>query len=144
MEKWLKKLDDFFEDLFLKKLPSLPKNFQEIITKALPWLILVVVLITIPGVLAGLGFGAVAVPFWIFGGGQNFGWMFAFLLNLIKLALMAVALPALFNKNKKGWQLLYWSTLLGVINSIVFISLGGLVGVGIGLYVLYQIRSSYK
>lgn len=144
MEEWLKKLNDLFEDLFLKKLPSLPKNAKEVIVKVLPWLILVFAVISIPGILAGLGFGAIAAPFWIFGGGRNLVWMLGFLLTLIQLGLGVIALPALFNSKKKGWQLLYWSSLLNLLGSILLISLPGVLGAGIGLYLLYQIRSSYK
>jgi len=144
MNEWLKKIDGLFEDLFLKKLPSLPKNAKQIIVKALPWLILVLTIIALPGIIAGLGLGTLAVPFWVFGGARSLGWMFAFLLNLLKIVLTAAAIPALFNNKKKGWELLFYSSLLGILSNVLFVSLGGLVGVAIGFYFLYQIKSSYK
>ena len=144
MEQWFKKLDGFLEDLFLKKLPPLPKNARELITKALPWLVLILVLTAIPGTLAALGLGAIATPFWILGGGRNFIWMIAFLLSLAQIVLMAMALPALFSNGKKGWQFLFYSSLLSLLSSLLFVSLGNLVIVGISFYLLYQVKSSYK
>ncbi len=144
MNEWMKKLDNFFQDLFLKKAPGLPDKAKEWIVKAVPWLALVFGIMAIPGLLAIFGFGAITTPFWVLRGTRSFGYLIGFAVSAIQVVLQLVAVTYLFKKVQKGWQLLYWATLLSVVSAILHVSGFGLVGAGVSLYLLYQIKSFYK
>jgi len=144
MQDWLNKLDKFFTKIFLNKLPQLSKNARAWIVKGLPWLILAFALLAIPGIIAGLGIGALATPFWLLGGRNYIGRMLIFFLNLVVIVLEIIAIPLLFKRVKKGWQLLFQATLLGLAGNILGFSIIGLIITGITLYFLYQIKSAYK
>jgi hypothetical protein len=70
---------------------------------------------------------------------------------LISLAFMAVtiviyvmALPGLFKRTKKSWNLMFYALLVSSLNSLVHMDLIGLViGFVLGTYILFQIRSYY-
>lgn len=79
-----------------------------------------------------------------------------FWLSLIVLAIQAVlyiaAYPGLKAKKKSGWNLLFYAALVnfayGVVSVFSDYSYGGgligtIVGTGLGLYFLFQIRSNY-
>lgn len=143
MDQYLEKLDAFFKDLFIEKAPSLPKNAKEWIVKVAPWLVLVFGLMALPGILAILGFGAITAPIWVFSRHSPF-YLFGATIGIIQIILELVAVPHLFKRDKRGWKLLYWSGLLGLLASIVQLSVSSLIFVVIGLYFLYQVKEYYN
>jgi len=144
MNDWLKKLDQIFTDLFLKKAPGLPEKAKEGIVKVTPWLALVFGVMAIPGILAVLGFGAVAAPFWALKGVRSLGYLVALAIGIVQIVTELVAVPHLFKKAKRGWNLLYWGTLLSVVSALLHFSGFGIVFAGLTLYLLYQIKAFYK
>lgn len=145
MEEWMKKLDEFFTKLFVEKAPKLSEKGKGWIVKILPWLTLILGLVALPAILAGLGLGAIVTPFLILGGGtKHLGWSFLFLISAIQTIMELVAVPGLFKKSKKGWQLLYWANLLGLASSVLSFSGMGLVITAVSLYLLYQIKNNYR
>ncbi|MFH1601868.1 MAG: chromate transporter [Candidatus Shapirobacteria bacterium] len=134
MEIWLKKLDNFFNDLFLKKAPQLSIKFRQGIVKYLAWIILFFVVLSIPGIFSSLISGLIP---------SSLAGIVFFLLGASQVVLEAIALPGLFSKTRKGWQLLYYSGLVGIFASLFSLSLFSLIFTGVGLYFLYQIRSCY-
>lgn len=143
MQDVLKKLDKFLEDLFVKKAPALPKGGKEWLVKALPWLMLIFGLMALPNLFSVLGFGMAGVPFWMMG--KYTSRVFTgFLFSLTQTALSLLAVSFLFKKAKKGWQLLFWAMLVGIINTLFYFSPGGLLMMAVSLYFLYQIKSYYK
>jgi len=143
MNKWLKKIDEFFEDLFLKKLPQLSGKIRGNIVKFLPWLILVSVALSFPGILAGMGIGLIASPF-VFLSQKGGLHIIRFLISIAQFVFSALAISYLFKVKKKGWQLLYWSMLLSLVGAVLYFSGLGVLITGLELYFLYQIKSSYK
>jgi len=144
MNDWLKKLDGFFADLFLKKAPQLSENSRGWIIRLMPWLALIFGLMALPGVLAGLGLSTIGAPFWILAGGRHFGWLIGFLIGTAQVIIELMAVPDLFKKVKRGWQLIYWASLLGIISSLFYFSGTGLVMCAASIYFLYQVKSAYK
>jgi hypothetical protein len=104
--------------------------------------------------LAGLG---VVSSFGVtYGSGRLFvaAWL-ALLAMLGYLIVLAVAIPKLKNKQARGWDLMYYSTLAffiySVVNTLSYINAGtlfslllNLAGLFVGLYVLFQVRSKFK
>lgn len=143
-QKWMKKMDKFFTDFFTKKLPSLPKKAKDWLVKTIPYLALIFGVLAIPGLLAAAGFGAMTAPFWAFRGIRSLGYTLGFLLSCVQVVMQLMAVSPLFKRAKRGWQLLYYSSLLSIIGSIINTSVAGLVMVGVSLYLLYQIKANYK
>ncbi|PIV09853.1 chromate transporter [Candidatus Roizmanbacteria bacterium CG02_land_8_20_14_3_00_36_15] len=126
-------------DLYLgKKAPQLPQGLREFLVKIAPYLAIVgVVIVTIlapfsflGGLKGGLGYGS--------------GLIFT-LVTLVMLIMEAMAVPGLFKRTTKGWRLLYYAALVSGVQTLLSFNLGGLViGTGISLYILFQVRGYYK
>lgn len=133
-------------DLF-SGLPSLPANVKSFLVKVAPYYALVSIVLALPFILALFGFSAMAGKMmlasgaWMYAGGGILGAV----LTLASAVCLALAVSGLFAHRASGWKLLYYSTLLNAIGSLIrFDIFGFLIGTGISLYVLFQIRSSYK
>lgn len=147
---YLTQLENLLEEYLVKKAPSLPKNIKEFIVKFAPWITIVIMLFAIPAVLLVLGLGALVAPFTVFlGPGYAVGYGVGYVVSMVVLALSivleAMAIPGLFARSKKGWQLVFYATLVGFVSNLVgFQIVSGLIGALIGLYLLFQVREYYK
>jgi hypothetical protein len=64
---------------------------------------------------------------------------------MASLGLTVWALPGLFKRKMLSWNLMFYATLVMGVYNLVTLSLGSLViGTGLSLYVLYQIKGYYK
>lgn len=140
------KLEDTLELYLLKKAPSLPEGIKEAIVKFGPWIVLILLIMTLPVILAVFGLGALILPFSVVGGaGFGLTYLLSLGLTIVMLVLEAMAIPGLFKRQMKAWKLLYYATLVGAVQNVVSFNLGGLIiGTLLGLYILFQIRSYYK
>lgn len=134
-------------DLYLnQKAPSLPESWQKFIVKILPWLTLIFFLLSLPAVLAFVGINTLLSPVsYLQGIATGFNYTLAAVFIIITLALEGLAIPGLFKKIRRGWLLLYYSTLVNALYSLIVFNLVGLVlGTLISLYILFQVRSYYS
>ncbi len=140
------KLEDTLELYLLKKAPSLPEGIKEAIVKFGPWIVLILLIMTLPVILAVFGLGALILPFSVVGGaGFGLTYLLSLGLTIVMLVLEAMAIPGLFKRQMKAWKLLYYATLVGAVQNVVSFNLGGLIiGTLLGLYILFQISSYYK
>ncbi len=142
----LKQLEDLL-DLYLgQKAPSLPDNFKEVIVNFAPWLIIIMVVLASPAILAVLGIGTLLAPF-SFLGGVRYGATFSLYLLIlaVSLVLEVLAVPGLFKRTIKAWRLVFYATLVSAVSSLSHGDLGGLIiGTGLSLYVLFQVKKYYK
>lgn len=141
------KLEDTLETYLVDKAPfQLPTGAKEFIVKYGPWIALVMLVLSLPMILLAFGLGALVAPFALLGGvqaGVGFGLGMIFSLGMIIIE--AIAIPGLFKRKLSAWRLMYYSTLLGGIQALISFNLGGLViGTGLSLYILFQIKSYYK
>lgn len=134
-------------DLYLgQKAPALPANWKEVLVKVAPWVVLVLLVLSLPAVLALLGIGALLSPLSFAAGGAMGGatYMLSMVLLIISLVLEALAIPGLFKKSRQGWTFLYYSTLVSIVSSLVsFNVIGGLLFSLISLYLLFQVKNLY-
>ncbi len=139
------KLEKVLERYFGEKAPKLPEKIREIIVMLAPWLTLVGIVITIPVILFALGIGASLTSFALFAGAATAGVQLLWLLfSAATIVLYVLALPGLFKRRISGWRFSYYAVLLGGLESLMRFNLFGLIiGTGIGLYILFQIRSHY-
>ena len=143
----LAKLEETLDLYLVKKAPfQIPKNIKELLAKFGPWLMAIGIIFALPMILFALGLGAVLAPFGILSGaGVGIGGIVGGVILAISLVLEAMALPGLFKRSKKGWDLLFYATLVNAVHSLITFNLGGLViGSLISLYILFQLKELYK
>jgi len=163
----LDQLENSLSDVFVKKAPPLPEGGKKAIVQYLPWLSLLVGLLTL--------FFAWQLWHWAhvasalideanslsqaFGGTatvtnrMSVGIWLGVLILVVEGVLYLMAFSNLQARKKAGWNLLFYALLINLVYGIVivFTSYGGignflsyLIGSVIGLYFLFQIRSSYS
>lgn len=147
----LGQLEETLELYLVKKAPfTLPENIKELIVNLAPWLVIVGLILTIPGILMVFGLGALVAPFTpFFGPGYAVSYGINYLLSMATLAVVvvleALAVPGLFKRSKKAWTLIFYSSLVAVVSGILGGNLiGAVVGGVISLYFVFQVRQYYK
>lgn len=146
---YLTQLDQILNEYLVKKAPALPKNIADFIVNVTPYLIIIFLILALPAILALIGISAFVIPFSLVasvaGAGAGFSYIAGIIVVIIQAVLEIMALPGLFKRQKKSWTLLYYVALIGGVNSILSLNLWGLViGTGLSLYILYQVKSYYK
>lgn len=137
-------------DKYYVKLPALPKGLNDFIVSVSPWLALIFgVLAVIAGVSA---FGALSFmsPLAAVAGRQGYALtaIISSIILLVQGVIELMAFSPLKARKVRGWNLMFYSLVLGVVSSVVAFNvanlLNALVGFLIGYYILYQIKSYYK
>jgi hypothetical protein len=134
----------FLDFYLVKKAPfQIPDGAREWIVKFGPWITLVLLVISLPFILALLGIGTFLVPFGGLGYATGFGMAALFLVICVGLEIFA--LPGLFARKMSGWTLMFYAQIASAVGSLLGGSIvSGLVGAVISLYILFQVRSLYK
>lgn len=143
MEKLIKEIDKY-----VKKVPALPINIKELLVQFAPWAAILSVVVNIPTILSIFGMGSYLNAYGMGGyffanWGMRYTLMVVFL--IANLVLRGLSIKGLFAKSIKGWNLLFYSILLYFVYAIfTFNIVGGIIGTAISLYLIFQIRESYK
>lgn len=139
-------LDNILTLYLIKKAPEIPENIKIFLVKFIPYLAIVTIIFSVLPIIFALGLGALFSPFIYFiNPSLGLFYILTTILIISSSLLVAAAIPKLFSRQRLGWELLYYSVLIGVLNNILAFNLGALVLIsGIGLYILFQIRSYYK
>lgn len=143
----LGQLEDTLETYLVDKAPySIPSEWKETIVKFSPWIALILMIIALPAILGVLGLGTILMPFSFIGGlRMGYNYILSLIFSVVTLVLEAMAIPGLFKRSEKGWRLVYYATLLGAVENVLTLNLGGLViGTLLSMYILFQVKSSYK
>jgi len=137
-------------DKYYVKLPAFPKDIKDFIVNVSPWLSLI---FGVVAVISGISFfgGFSFLSSFAFYPGER-GYVFVGILStailLIQGIIELMAFSPLKGRQAKGWNLLFYSLLLGVLSSIITLNLSSvissIIGALIGYYFLYQIKSYYK
>ena len=144
----MNQLNKTLELYLVKKAPALPKNAKEMLVKFSPWITILMIVLSLPAVLALLGLGTMmySPPYSAYGmmrGGGGFSLAILFLIAAIALQVLAV--PGLMKRQMAGWNFLYYGVLVNAIYSLLngqVVSL--IIGTLVGLYFLFQVKSYYK
>jgi hypothetical protein len=138
-----KDLIGFLNFYLVTKAPfQIPDAGREFLVKFGPWIALVLMVITLPFLLVVLGVGTVLSPFAGVGYATGFG--LTAILIIAQFVLRAMSLPGLFARKMSGWNLMFYSMLVGFVASLTSYNvIGGILGLLIGLYIIFQIRSKY-
>lgn len=141
----LQKTEDVLDEYLGKKAPGLGENVKKWIVSLLPWLALIFGFLGLVGSLGGLGCSIVASPFlWLGGRGLPFLTLAYLILSLLGSGLELLAVPSLLNQARRGWKLLFYSALLGVIINTLHFSHLGLLIILVELYFLFQVKEEYR
>ena len=142
----MEKLELKIAELFVK-FPQLPEKTRLMIVRFAPWGSLFFALILAAPLLALIGLGGLLLPFsFLTGGiGHGFAATLQLILSVATLALDVVAIPGLFKRSRQGWTFSFYALLLSGVADLLSGQLFGLVmGTGLGLYFLFQVRSYYN
>ncbi len=141
----MNQIEKALSDLFAK-LPNLPANIRELLVKVAPYFAILGVVLGLPAVLALLGLGSLAAQLsmgsmWVTSSAVGISVVFI----IGGIVLQALSIPGLFARKVAGWRFAYWGVLLGGVQNLLMMNLMGFViGTGIGLYLLFEIRSHYR
>ena len=164
--KALDSLEKNLEDFFVEQSPPLSTNAKKALVHYLPWINLLLGLLTLYSVYVIWHWAHQASNLInyansisaVYGGPQissnrlSFGIWLGLIVLVFEALLYIVAFPATRRRQKSGWNLMFYAFLVNVVYGVVilFTSYGGigtliwtLLGSFVGLYLLFQIRSSY-
>jgi len=129
-------------EVWFKKAPELPTNVRQTLVNITPWITLI---FGVLGIIAGLGAVGVS-PVAMYGGvGNSTMLLLGGVLTIVASVMMLMAYPKTKALKAQGWTLLFWSTVVSLISSLVVGSIANAVIWGIiELYILFQIKSYYK
>ncbi len=142
-----KDLVGFLDYWLVKKAPfQIPDGAKEWIVKWGPWINVVLLVLSLPVILAAVGFTAVFSPYALMAGvGYSGLYWVGIAVMFVQLALQVFALPGLFARKMSGWTLLFYADILSLVYGLVSGSIiSALLGAVIGFYVLFQIREKYS
>lgn len=142
------KQNDFIAttESWFAKVPPLSPNARKNIVNILPILALIFGILGVFFSIAGLGILAVLSPFTMMAGGVHLtaGGILGTLLALASSVLLLASYPGLKAHQYKGWKLSYWSEVVNVVSAVLSLSVLGIVISLFGIYLLFQVKSSYK
>jgi len=139
-------LENELEKIVLSKnVPSIPDNIKEIIVKIAPWFAAISMFMLLPLIFAALGISAVALPFSYLGGMRmGFGYTIQLVFSAVLIGIELMAIPGLFKRKASAWRLMYYSTLLSLLQQLLsFDIVGVLVGGALSFYILFQVKEKY-
>ena len=148
----LEGLEGFFDTYLRIKAPfHLPPSVKEFIVKFGPWITLVLLILAaiviVPLALIAFGLTAVTLPYSAATGYASNSVMgfVQIIIGVVVLVMEAVAIPKLLKRQLSGWKLVYWASLLSAVSSLISLQVVSLIlGLVIGMYILFQIREYYK
>ncbi len=141
--EFLEDMEKLGDEYLIEKAPfTLPADITAFIVKAAPYITIISLIITLPVLIALLGFGTV---FSVVMPATGIIVILTMILTAIGFALKAMAVKPLFARAKTGWNYVFYASLLGILTGVLGGSvLGPIVGGLIGLYIIFQVKSYYK
>jgi hypothetical protein len=120
---------------------------KEILVKIAPWLALVMAFFGVMAFMGLVGLGSLATI-----GGvatASYGSVWQMWVSIIALGIMALiyvfAFNPLRNRQKKGWEYMYYAQLISVASSAISLNIfGAIVGFVVGFWILFQVREKYS
>ena len=140
----LNTLEATLEKYFGKQAPQLPKSIKKIIVDFGPWLLIISILTSLPGLITTFGFSFSAYPYHRMWGRSSWGITYV-VISILTCGLSIAALPGLFKKSIKGWRLVFYTSLISLISPLITLNLiGFVVSAVLSWYFIFQIKSYYK
>lgn len=138
-------LRNFFDLYLVKKAPALPESVKNFLVTIAPWMVIISILFALPAILSlfGVNAGLPGLFYYQALGATNYS--LVLIIEAIALVFYFLALPGLFSKTVSGWNFVYYAALIQTVASLLsFNIIGGIIGLIISMYILFQVRSSYR
>ncbi len=136
-------LEKELEPIF-SKFPAFPENIKDILVQIAPYLAGLIVVLGGLSILSIFGMGSALNAL----GANAYGSTWTMWLSIISLGASAflsfMAFKPLQNKEKKGWNYMYYISLIGFVTNVISLNLfGALIGGLISFWILFQLKSRY-
>jgi hypothetical protein len=142
------KVDSSLAPIFLKKIPSLPKNISELIVKYGPYLILFGIVSYIFSILNYMeisSFGYRVISPFVSSARLGLAFFVTIVISTLNTIVLIYALPGLFSRKLRSWKLLFFSVILSLFQVLTFRNiLAPFISAFISFYFLFQIKSFYR
>lgn len=140
---FLQDIEKLGDEYLVEKAPfTLPADIKDFIVKASPYITIISLIISLPAIIALLGFGTVfaaVLP------AAGIILVLTMGLTAVSFVLQAMAIKPLFARASLGWKYSFYASLLSFLSAVLHGSIGGaIIGGLIGLYILFQVKSYYK
>ncbi|MEK7059496.1 MAG: hypothetical protein AAB971_01940 [Patescibacteria group bacterium] len=164
----LQSLEKSLDEIFVKKAPALPEGGKKALVEYLPWINLILGVLTLYSAYVIWHWAHLASKYIDYAntlsaayGGPSVAsvnrlstgiWLGLGVL-VVEAVLYLLAFPATRARKKAGWDLMFYAALVNVAYGVVILFttyggpsnlIGSIIGSAIGLYLLFQIRSSYS
>jgi hypothetical protein len=141
-------LEKELETIFLHKLPAFQENTKEFFVKYGPYILLILAIMGLLGLLTAFGilgsFSVYSTMFSHSGGLLINSWL-SIILSIVSLTLIFMAFTPLKNRQRKGWEYLYYSVLVSLASHLIAFQLLLFIVSGfLWFWVLFQIREKYS
>lgn len=146
----MNQLETMLDEYLGKKAPAMPENIKETLVSFAPYLAIIGIVISFPAIFAILGIGAMMGPFSAFlGASYMMSYGVTYYIGIVGLIISAVlealAIQGLFKRSMGAWRLMYYSSLVTFVASVLQGNLSSaIIGGLIGLYILFQVKGMYK
>lgn len=152
MKEHMSGLEGWLGGLFANA-PHIPENGRKVIVEYAPWVVLIFGILGVIGALslfrAARGLSAISeyMP-------QSYSmeFMISIAISLLATALLLMSYPGIKAHKKSGWNLVFYSQVVGVAGSVVSVVMGGyysenlivsIVVAVVGFWILFEVRSYY-
>ncbi len=147
--KHMSALETWMVPLFAKA-PHLPESARQTLAKIAPWLALIFGILGLFGILsAGILSSMFAFSF-VGMGMVQISMVISLLAGLISSVLEIFAFKPLSARRKKGWNYLFYATVLMAVSALIGAilgysgALGNILGILIGFWLLFEVRRLYQ
>ena len=136
------------------KTPHLPANIQQTLVSLAPWVALIIGILGLLGIFSIVSLLPMfsSLPYMAIPGMSRLYpmMMFSIVVGGIAAVLDLLAFKPLKERKKKGWNFVFYGNILSALSAILNLvfrysgSLGGVIGVLIGFWLLFEVRSQYR
>lgn len=143
----MKDIENTLSTYFVNKAPKIPEDLQALMVQYGPYILIVFTILSFMSILSSFGIYSFGTSRFLrmMNPAYSFMYQVQIIFTIIMTVLTALAIPGLMNKKKSGWDWLFRATIVSVVFYIVTLNLIGLlIGAGLSLYVLLQIRHHYS
>ena len=149
-QKKLAALEGWLAPIFAQA-PHLPASFREFLATIAPWLSLIFGILGLIALLSAGVLLSVASLSFMTGGISEVAWVISVLAGLIAAVLQILAFSPLKKRQKKGWNYIFYGTIITTAAAIIEIAIGygssaigTVIGTVIGLWLLFEVRPLYR
>lgn len=128
------------------KVPPISTNARKKLADIMPWIALIFGILGVLVSVAGLGVLTVLSPLLFLTGGFHvtINGLVGAIISLASSVLLLMSYSGLKARRYNGWKLAYWSGMLNVVSAVLSFSILSVLISLFGIYLLFQIKSSYK